>query len=169
MEEVEIINKVDKSGLISFNLEDYYPKQERKSIDLKNYLWQGLILREKEFRILIADTNWSEYQDKFVCVYCSNEAIIPVWAYMLIAAALEPFAQKIVFGDLKNLEESIFHDTLKNLDLSGYKDQRIIIKGCSKYPVPPSAYLEITTILKPLAKSIMYGEACSTVPIYKRK
>ncbi len=169
MQEQEIINKVDQSGLVNFNLEDYYPKQERVSFDLKDYLWQGLILKEKDFREFISKNDWSAYQGKFVAVYCSADAIVPVWAFMLVSAALEPFAKQVVFGDLNKLEEIIFHDALKKLDLEPFKDQRIIIKGCSKFPVPASAYLEITSLLKPFAKSIMYGEACSTVPIFKRK
>ncbi|MBX7181974.1 MAG: DUF2480 family protein [Bacteroidia bacterium] len=169
MEVEGIVNKVEQSGLVNFNLEDYYPKNQRIGLDLKDQLWQGLLLKEKDFRDYISQTDWTIYQDKLVAVYCSTEAIIPVWAYMLVASSLQPFAAKIVFGDLTKLEELIFHDAIQKIDLTPFQDQRIIVRGCSKYPVPASAYLEITSLLKPIAKSIMFGEACSTVPIYKKK
>lgn len=162
-----IENKVAQSGLINFDLEEYYPKGERVLIDMTDFLFEGLILREKDFRERIKETDWSIYQDKFVAVTCTTDAIVPTWAYMLLAASLEGYAQKVVFGSLETLETVLFNDALKNIDVEDYRDQRVIIKGCSKYPVPESAYVELTSLLKPVAKSIMYGEACSTVPIYK--
>ncbi|HET6245466.1 MAG: DUF2480 family protein [Bacteroidetes bacterium] len=167
--ELEIENKVDKSGLITLNLEDFYPQGDRILFDIKECLYQGIILKEKEFREFIKNHNWDKYQNKFVAIYCSADAIVPTWAYMLLTAELEPFASKLVFGDLHLLETVLFLDALKNLEIPKYKDERVIIKGCSKFPVPPSAYVELTRLLRPVAKSIMFGEACSTVPIYKKK
>ncbi|MDQ3193057.1 MAG: DUF2480 family protein [Bacteroidota bacterium] len=167
--ELEIENKVDKSGLITLNLEDSFPKGERILFDIKDNLYQGLILREKDFREFVKNHDWAQYQNKFVALYCSADAIVPTWAYMLLTAEIEPYAAKLVFGDLNLLETVLFMDALKNLDIQKYKDERVIIKGCSKYPVPESAYVELTRLLRPVAKSIMFGEACSTVPLYKRK
>ena len=165
----EIVNKVAQSGLITFNLEDYYPKGERALIDIKDQLFQGLILREKDFRAYIKEHDWSKYKDKYVAVYCSADAIIPVWAYMLLTTALQPYAKRVVFGDFTTLETILFNEALTKINADEFKDQRIIIKGCSKYPVPVSAYVQLTTLLQPVAKSIMYGEACSTVPLYKKQ
>ena len=167
--EKEIINKVDQSGLIDFNLEDYYPKGERVLIDVKNNLFQGLILKEKDFREFVKSENWEKYKDKFVALTCSADAIVPTWAYMLIATSLQPFAKKIVFGDLKTLETILFQDSLSKINMEDFRDKKICVKGCGNLPVPESAYVEITRILSPVAKSIMYGEPCSTVPVYKRK
>lgn len=167
--EFEIKNKVAGSGLVELNLEDYYPKGERIVVDIKDQLWQGLILREDEFRAFIKETDWSYYQDKFVAITCTADAIIPLWAYMLVASAVEPFAKKVVFGDLKALETALFSQTLSKVNIEEYRDKRVIVKGCSKYPVPESAYIEITAMLRPIVKSIMFGEACSTVPVYKSK
>jgi hypothetical protein len=164
-----IENKVEKSGLITFNLEDYYPKGERVFLDIKDQLFQGLILREKDFREFVKNHNWSQYQDKYVAIICSADAIVPTWAYMLLATELEPFAKYFVFGDLKALETILFSEALKSITPEDFMDERVIIKGCSKYPVPESAYVELTRILRPVAKSIMFGEACSTVPLYKKK
>ena len=163
----EIINKVAQSGLIEFNLEDFYPEGERVLVDVKDNLFQGLILREKDFREFVKNEDWSKYKNKFVALTCTADAIVPTWAYMLLATALEPFAKKIVFGDLKVLETLIFTEVLSKIKVEDYRDKRVVIKGCSKLPVPESAYVEITRLLRPVAKSIMYGEACSTVPIYK--
>ena len=165
--EKEIINRVEQSGLIEFNLEDHYPEGERVLVDVKDNLFQGLMLREKDFREFVKSEDWSKYKNKFVGLTCSADAIVPTWAYMLLATALEPFAKKIVFGDLKTLETMIFSDVLSKIKVEDFRDKRVVIKGCSKLPVPESAYVEITRLLRPVAKSIMYGEACSTVPIYK--
>ena len=166
--ENEIINKVDKSGLIDFNLEDYYPKGERILFDIKDQLFQGLILKEKDFREFIKSTDWEKYKNKFVAIICSSDAIVPTWAYMLITTSLEPFAKKIVFGDLKTLETILFQESLSKINSEDFRDKKLCIKGCGKLPVPESAYVEITRILSPIAKSIFYGEACSTVPIMKK-
>lgn len=168
-EEFHIPNKVANSGLIDFNLEDYYPKGERVLIDIKAQLWQELILREDDFRAYIKDTDWAQYQDKYVAITCTADAIIPLWAYMLVASAVEPYAKKVVFGDIKALETALFIDALGNINAEEFRDKRVIVKGCSKYPVPESAYIDITTKLRPVVKSLMFGEACSTVPVYKAK
>jgi hypothetical protein len=165
----DIVNKVAQSGLIEFNLEDYYPKGERVLFDIKNHLFQELILKEKNFREFVKNEDWSKYKDKFVALACTNDAIVPTWAYMLLATALEPFAKKVVFGNLKTLETVLYNETLSQINVGNYKDQRVVIKGCNNLPVPESAYVEITRILRPVAKSIMYGEPCSTVPLYKKQ
>jgi hypothetical protein len=164
----EIINKVASSGLITFNLEDYYPQGERVLIDLKDLLYEGLILREKDFRAYIKEHNWQQYHDKLIAITCSADAVIPTWAYMLLVTALEPFATKIVFGDLNKLEEQLYLDKLCTINLEQFKDEKVVIKGCSNIKVPEAAYLEITRLLRPVAKSIMFGEPCSTVPLYKK-
>ena len=165
----EIINKVEQSGLIDFNLEDYYPKGERVLFDIKDQLFQGLILKEKDFRDFVKNNDWSTYKGKFVALTCSADAIVPTWAYMLLTSSLEPFANKIVFGDLKTLETIIFQESLSKINPEDFREKRICVKGCGNLPVPESAYVEITRILSPIAKSVFYGEACSTVPITKRK
>ena len=165
----EITNKVSQSGLLELNLEDYYPKGERVQLDMKDHLFQELILREKDFREFVNKEDWNKYKDKFVALVCTADAVVPTWAYMLLATALEPFAKKVIFGDLKTLETILFTEALSKIDLADYADQRVVIKGCSKLPVPESAYVEITRLLRPVAKSIMYGEPCSTVPLYKKK
>ncbi len=165
----EIINKVAESGLITFNLEDYYPKGERILFDVKNYLFQEIILKEKDFRTALLNLDWTNYKDKYVAVFCSTDAIVPTWAYMLVATYLEPYAKKIVFGNLTTLETILFNEALSKINIDEYRDERVIIKGCSQVPVPESAYVEITHLLKPIVKSLMFGEACSTVPLYKRK
>ena len=167
--EKEIINKVDQSGLTDFNLEDYYPKGERVLIDVKNNLFQGLILKEKDFRDFVKNENWEKYKDKFVAITCTADAVVPTWAYMLITTSLQPFAKKTVFGDLKTLETILFLEALSKINMEDFRNKKICVKGCGNLPVPDSAYVEITRILSPVAKSIMYGEACSTVPIMKNK
>ena len=163
-----IINKVANSGLINLDLEDYYIRGTRKQIDIKDQLFQGLILKEKDFREFIRTHNWEQYKDAFVAVNCTADAIIPVWAYMLLAAQLQPFAKRVVFGNLETLETELYKEIIDNLDVSEFKDQRLIIKGCGNLPVPPAAFVMLTNKLRPVAKSIMYGEACSTVPVYTK-
>lgn len=165
--EKEIVNKVEQSGLKEFNLEDFYLKGERVVFDLKDFLFQGLILKEKDFREALKNFDWTLYTDKYVAVLCSADAIVPSWAFMLVAVYLEPVAKRVVFGSTETLETVLFNDALSKLDIEKFRGEKIIIKGCSKYPVPESAYVEITRMLRPVAKSIMYGEACSTVPLYK--
>ena len=166
--EKEIINKVAQSGLITIDLESFYPKGERVLFDIKNLLFQGLILKEKDFREFIKNEDWSKYKDKYVGLICSADAIVPTWAYMLLATQLEPFAKKVVFGDLETLETILYNEIFSKLNINEYKDARIVIKGCGDLPVPKAAYVELTRLLRPVAKSIMYGEPCSTVPLYKR-
>ncbi|HET6991423.1 MAG TPA: DUF2480 family protein [Bacteroidia bacterium] len=164
----EITNKVANSGLITIDLGELYLPGDRVLIDIKDQLFQGLILREKDFREFIKTHDWSQYKDKYVALTCSADAIIPDWSWMLLASALEPFAKKIVFGSIEVLETVLFDEILSGLDVEKYRDARIVIKGCGDKPVPKSAYIELTRKLRPLAKSIMYGEPCSTVPVYKQ-
>lgn len=163
----EIINKVANSGLITIDLEELYPKGERVLFDIKPLLFHELILKEKDFREFIKEHSWSQYKDKLVAITCTADAIIPTWAYMLVSIALEPFAKKIVFGDLETLEAIAFNEALLSIVYEDYKDKRVVIKGCSNLPVCTNAYVELVRGLKPFAKSIMYGEPCSTVPLYK--
>ncbi|MEO9480730.1 MAG: DUF2480 family protein [Maribacter dokdonensis] len=167
--EEEIVNKVAQSKLITFNLEDYYPKGERMVLDIKDWLYEGFILKEKEFRAFVDAHDWSQYKDAYVAMHCSTDAIIPGWAYLLLSVRLSGIAKKAVQGSLVDLETSIYQSVIENIDISEYQDRLIIIKGCSKKPVPANAYLFLAERLKPVAKSIMYGEACSSVPLYKRK
>ncbi len=167
--EKEIINKVAQSDLVAVNLEDFYLKGERVLFDLKSWLFEELILREKDFRESIKTHDWSQYQNKFVAITCTADAIVPTWAFMLVASALNPFAQKIIFGDLQKLEEEIFNERIQNLNIENYRDAKIMIRGCSHIDVPVSAYVELMNRLRPVAKSIMYGDACSTVPLFKSK
>lgn len=165
----EMVNKVAESGLISFDLEEYYPKGEIKTFDLKEYLFMGLILKEKDFRAALQTTDWTVYQDANVAITCSADAIIPMWAYMLIASYLQPFAKEIVFGDEKKLVSTLLFKNLARVKGEEYTDKRVVVKGCGEVDIPESAYVEITNKLRPFVKSIMYGEPCSTVPIYKKK
>lgn len=162
-----IINRVASSGLLTINLEDYYVEGERVVFDMKDYLYEEFLLREKDFREFVKTNDWSVYKDKIVAITCSNDAIVATWAFMIVAAAIQPFAKKIVFGNLETLETVLFTEALSKITIEDYKDQRIVIKGCGEKPVPPSAYVELTRILQPVVKSIMYGEPCSTVPVYK--
>ena len=165
----EIVNKVAGSGLITLNLEEFLPKEETAVFDLKGHLFMGLILKEKDFRAALQSLDWEQYTDKNVAVTCSADAIIPVWAYMLVASYLQPVAREIVFGDEKTLVQTIISRNMSSLSADEYTDKRVVIKGCGEISIPDAAYMEITAKLRPYAKSIMYGEPCSTVPIYKRK
>lgn len=166
--EDSIINKVANSGLITFDLEDLYDKNERVIYDLKDNLFMGMILREKDFREFLKTHDWSHYAGKNVAIICSEDAIIPTWAYMLLALKLEPVANAVVFGDLAALEDKLFYDAIAKVNPEDYRDARVVVKGCSKVPVPTAAYVEITRKLQPVAQSLMFGEPCSTVPLYKR-
>jgi hypothetical protein len=159
---------VATSALVTFDLEQYYPAGERVLVDIKEQLFQGLILREKDFRDFLKSHDWSQYQDKFVAVTCSADAIIPTWAYMLLTSMLQPFARTIVFGTLDDLETKIFLNLLAEIDWTQFRDAKVVIKGCSKVNVPAAVYVEATRLIRPFAASIMFGEACSTVPVYKR-
>lgn len=164
-----IVNKVAQSGLVTFDPASLYPAGERVLYDIKDNLFQGLMLREKDFREFIKQHDWEQYQDKFVAVFCSADAIVPTWAYMLLANKLAPFAKKVVFGDLNTLETVLFEKAINELDLEKFRDQRIVIKGCGDIAVPESAYVSLAFRLTSVVKSILYGEPCSTVPVYKRK
>lgn len=168
MEEV-FVNKVANSGLITLNLEDYFPAGERKFIDIKEVLFMGMVLKEKDFRDWVKNHDWLAYQNANVAIGCSADAIVPTWAYMLIASKLSGIAKEIVFGDLQALEAVLWRNALQTLDVESFRDQKMVIKGCGDLPVTAAAYAEITRLLTPLAKSIMYGEPCSTVPVYKAK
>jgi len=165
----EIINRVANSKLETIDLEEYYPEGERIAFDIKDWLFEGLVLREKEFRNYVKQHDWTQFQDAYVALMCSGDAIIPAWAYMLLTAHLGPYVKKVVVGDLETLESSIYQDIIGSLNLETFKNKPVIIKGCSNKPVPKNAYLLLTSRLMPVAKSIMYGEACSSVPLYKRK
>ncbi|MEM6719494.1 MAG: DUF2480 family protein [Bacteroidota bacterium] len=165
----EIINRVAQSKLVTFDLEDYYPVGERVQFDISNWLMEGLILREKEFRTYVAEHDWSQYQNKYVALYCSTDAIIPAWAFMLVSVYLTPFVEKVIIGSLDTLETSIYQDIINNLDVSEYQDKPVIIKGCANKPIPDNAYAMMTAKLHGVARSVMYGEACSSVPLYKKK
>lgn len=167
--EEEIINRVAQSQLVTFDLEDYYPKGERKVLDVSEWLYEGIILREKEFRVYVDAYDWSMYQDVYVALTCSSDAIIPGWAFMLVASRLAPYAKKVVVGNLVDLETSLFQTIIENLDVSEFADKPIIIKGCSHKPVPENAYIMAMMKIQEVAKSVMYGEACSSVPLFKKK
>lgn len=165
----EIINRVANSKLVTINLEDYYPEGRRILFDIKDWLYKGFVLREKEFRDRVKTSDWEQYKDCYVALTCSSDAIIPAWAFILISIHLEPFTKKTIIGNLEFLETSIYQDILNTLDISEFKNKPLIIKGCSNKPVPQNAYIMLANKLKPIAKSIMYGEACSAVPLYKHK
>ena len=165
----EIINRVTQSKLITFDLEDYYPEGERQVLDIKKWLFEELILKEKEFRTYVSEMDWSQFKDKYVAIHCSSDAIIPGWAYMLISSKLKPFVKKMVHGNLEDLESAIYQPIIENLDVAFYEGKSIIVKGCTNKPIPINAYLWITAKLQTVSKSVMYGEACSAVPLYKKR
>jgi hypothetical protein len=164
----EIINKVANSVLEVFDLEDYYPKGTRTQIDISQWLYEGFILKEKEFREALKEHDWSQYQNHFVAIHCATDAIIPAWASILVTTYVAPFAQKVVLGTIADLETSLYQDILSKIDYSKYLDKPVILKGCSKKPVPESAYIFAIQQLQLVAKSVMYGEACSAVPLFKK-
>lgn len=165
----QIVNKVAESSIITLDLEQFYPKGEIAVFDMKDHLFMGLILKEKDFRAALQTLDWDQYKEKNVAVTCSADAIIPVWAYMLVASYLQPVAKEIVFGDEKTLVQTIISRNLSQIDAQDYNDKRVVIKGCGEISIPDAAYMEVTAKLRPFAKSIMYGEPCSTVPIFKKK
>ena len=164
----QIVNRVATSSLITFDLENYFEPGERVLIDLKEHLFQGMILREKDLRDFIKDHNWQQYENKSVAITCSADAIIPTWAFMLVAIAVNSYAKRVILGTLEQLEEKIFREKLSEIDWLAYQNTKVVIKGCSKISVPESIYVEVVNKLKPIASSIMFGEPCSTVPLYKR-
>ena len=168
--EEQIVNRVaNNQNLITLDLEDFYPDGKRVIFDIKDWLYEELILKEKDFRDYIKNHDWNQYQDQYVILTCSTDAIIPGWAYLLLTTALQPYAKKIAVGDAELLNALLFEEIVNNLDTKPYQDKAVIIKGCSDKPVPESAYISLVQKLQPVAKTIMYGEACSSVPLYKRK
>lgn len=169
MEQEEIINRVANSVLQVFDLEDYYPEGQRYSLDISQWLWEGFVLREKDFREALKNHDWQQYQDKYIAMHCSTDAIVPAWAYMLVTVHLQPYAKQIVQGKPQDLDVLLYNEILNKLDYSTYEGKPVIIKGCSRKPVPEEAYTLATQKLMPVAKSIMFGEACSSVPLFKKK
>lgn len=166
--EAEIVNRVAGSGLVTLDLEEYYHPGERVVYDLKDNLFMGLILKEKDFRAFLKGHDWSQYAGKNVAITCTEDAIIPTWAYMLLTLQLQPHANTIVFGNLIDLEGKLYFDAIARINPEDYRDARVVVKGCSKVPVPTAAYVEITRVLRPVVLSLLFGEPCSTVPLYKR-
>jgi hypothetical protein len=164
-----IINRVAESALTTIDLEEYYPKGDTAVFDLKDHLFRGLILKEKDFRASLQTFEWEQYRDKNVGVTCSTDAIIPMWAYMLIASNLQPIAKNVVFGEEKNIFQTLLLRNIAAINGEDYAGKRVVVKGCGDVPIPEAAYLDIAAKLRPYAKSIMYGEPCSTVPIFKKK
>lgn len=167
--ETAIKNKVAESGIVTIDLEHFYPKADIVVFDIKDYLFMGLILKEKDFRLALQNLEVEQYRDKYVSVVCSADAIIPMWAYMLIATTLQPVAKAVVYGDEQTVINTVFIKKIASINGEEYTDKRVVVKGCGDVQIPETAYLEITNILRPFAKSIMYGEPCSTVPIYKKR
>jgi hypothetical protein len=169
MEEQEIINRVAGSVLQVFDLEDYFPEGERVALDISGWLWEGFVLREKEFRDSLKNHDWEQYKGKYIALHCSTDAIVPAWAYMLVTVHLQPFAKKVIQGKTEDINVLLYQELLDGLDYTGYAGKPVIIKGCSKKAVPQEAYVLAAQKLLPFAKSIMFGEACSSVPLYKKK
>ncbi len=169
MNEQEIINKVAQSGIVSIDLEAFYLSGERQIFDLKDWLYEEVILREKDFRERAKNYDWAQHKDAHVAVFCTADAIVPLWAFMLVASKLEPYAATIVHGNTEKLESVLYRKFMDEHDFSQYQDKRMIIKGCSKKPVPTDAFVEFVHRAQPHAKSIMFGEPCSTVPVFKKK
>lgn len=165
----EIINRVANSALVVVDLEEYYPAGQRLQLDISDWLYEGLILKEKDFRAQVSNHDWSQYQDAFVALHCSTDAIIPGWAYLLLSVNLAPYAKKVVVGNLETLENILFSELIADLDVSEFENKPLIIKGCAHKPIPDTAFVLLAQKLQPIARSIMYGEACSSVPLYKKR
>lgn len=168
MEEA-IVNKIAQSSLVTLDLEKFYPQEEIVTFDLKDHLFMEMILKEKEYREALKNTDWNIYQNKIVALTCSSDAIIPLWAYMLAVTYLQPFAKDIIFGNQQEVFNALFVKEIEKINPEQFKEKRVLIKGCGEKSLPETAFVEITKILLPIAKSVMYGEACSTVPVFKRK
>ncbi len=164
----EIVNRVANSGLVTLDLEEFYQPGERVELDIKPMLYRELMLKEKEFRQFLKEKDWTAYKGKNVAITCTADAIVPTWAFMLVAIHLEPYASNIVYGSLDQLENKLFQDALAKVNPEEFQNAKVVIKGCSKYPVPVFAYAEVARKLRPFVASLMYGEPCSTVPLYKR-
>lgn len=164
----EIVNKVAKSGLVTLDLGELAPPGPRATFNLADHLWQGLVLKEKDFREMVKTNDWSHYQDQYVAVYCSADAILQDWAFMLVVSALQPFARRVVVGTPETMETVLFTEAIRSINPEDYRDARIVVKGCGDIKIPPAAFAEVVSRLQPFVRSIMYGEPCSTVPVYKR-
>ena len=164
----EIVNRVANSSLLTIDLEEMYPEGEQVLYDIKDNLWEGFALKEKDFRQFVKEKDWSVYKDKLVAIHCSVDAIVPTWAYMLLTTAISPFARKVIFGDLSMMPSILFEDAINAIDVEKYRDAKVVVKGCSKKAVPTSAFVKLTEKLMPVVKSMMFGEACSSVPLYKQ-
>jgi hypothetical protein len=162
------VNKVAESGIITLDPASFLPEGETVVFDLKDYLFMGLILKEKDFREALKNLDWEQYRDKNVALTCTADAIIPVWAYMLVTTNLQPVAREIVMGEESDLKKQLFLKNIAKLNIKDYEDKRVVIKGCGEIPIGDFVYMELTKMLRPVAKSIMYGEPCSTVPVYKK-
>ncbi|MEO7523858.1 MAG: DUF2480 family protein [Ferruginibacter sp.] len=162
-------NKVAESGILTLNLEDYYPKETILLFDMKDYLFMGLILKEKDFREALKLLDTSVYKDKIAAITCSADAVIPMWAYMLAASVLQPVAKEIIFANEEQAKRNLLMKNITAISVNEFSDKRVVIKGCGELPIPEEAYIEITKKLRPVAKSIMYGEPCSTVPVFKKE
>lgn len=165
----EIVNRVANSALQVFDLEDYYPEGDRVALDISQWLWQGFVLREKEFRDALKEFDWQQFSGSYVALYCSTDAIVPAWAYMLITVNLQPYAKFVAQGSIEQLQANLYTQLLEKVDYTPFEGKPVIIKGCSKKPVPQEAYVMAAQKLMPYAKSIMFGEACSSVPLFKKK
>lgn len=165
----QIVNRVAASKLVTIDLEEYYPKGKRVVLDISQWLYEGFVLREKEFRQTLADYDWSQFKGQYIALGCATDAIVPSWAYLLVATYLSPVAERTVVGDATLLETVIFTEIINDLPVENYRDKPIIIKGCANLPIPETAKVQLLNKLYPVAKSIMFGEACSSVPLYKRK
>jgi Protein of unknown function (DUF2480) len=163
----EIINKVSQSTLLTLDLEQFYPKENIRIFDLKPFLFMDLILKEKDFRNALSASDWTIYKDEIVGIHCSADAVVPVWAFMLVTSYLQPYAKEVIMGDEKEVLRQVITNRIQAINPKEYKDKRVVVKGCGEKPVGDFAYLEITKLLRPVAKSIMYGEPCSTVPVFK--
>lgn len=165
----EIINKVANSSLINIDLEDFYPEGPRVIFDLKDWLYEEIILKEKDFRQNLKEHDWVQYEGKYVAMTCTADAIVPSWAYLLVATYLQPVAKKVIQGSLQDLDQILYTEIIANLPIEEYINGKIIVKGCSRKSVPPTAYIQLIEKLQPVVDSFMFGEACSTVPLYKKK
>ena len=168
MEEQPIVNRVAKSKIQTVDLEKSFPDGERISLDISQWLYKGFILKEKDFREALKNHDWDKYNDKYIALHCSNDAIVPEWAYMLISTYLRDRAKKVIFGSLHDLELLLFNDVISNIATEEYRDKPVIIKGCSEKEIPQNAYIQLVQKLQPVVKSMMFGEACSSVPLYKK-
>ena len=166
---MEILNRIKNSKLVSIDLEEFYPQGERIAFDIKDWLYEGIVLKEKDFREYIKNHDFSKYKDAFVALYCSSDAIIPSWAYLLVSVHLTPYTKRIVVGDLSTIETVLYTEIIEKMDASLYKEKHVLIKGCTGKPIPDNAFVQLAQKLADVATSVMYGEACSNVPLFKNK